>query len=183
MKARGIRTLAVVAALALLSGCGDLFSLDARAANACVTVNGLHVPGLNELPTPHTYPPVPVVTIQQAINVPFDASFLPQGSAYTVQLVSFKLESLGTQTLEFIETAKLTTVSGNLSTVVATYTRTSTAPTKAIETAPVPEPDVTAAIVNDVLHLQGAFTGTPPAQGFAAEATVCFDISTNVKTL
>ncbi len=181
MRARGIQTAAAVAAAALaLSACGDFLSLDARAPNACVTVSGLRVPGLSEVPSNHFLPPPPTITTRQSFDVPFDSTVLPQGSDYTVKLVSFKLESQGAQTLEFVQSAKLSAVAGGESAVVATYTRNSTAPSKAIETAPDPEPDVTAYIVDDNLHLEGDLTGTPPAQGFPAAATVCFDVATTL---
>jgi hypothetical protein len=180
VKAGCILTMAMATLALALAGCGDFLTLDARAPNACVTINGLHVPGLNEIPTNYFFPPSPTVTTHQSIDVPFDATVLPQGSAYSVKLVSFKLESAGTQTMEFVESAKLTANASGKSLVVATFTRTSAVPTKSIETAPDPAPDVTAYIVNGVLHLEGDLTGTAPAQGFAAAATVCFDVATTI---
>lgn len=178
MSAR-ILTMAAATALAL-TACGDFLSLDARAPNACVTVNNLHVPGINEISTNYLWPQPQTITTRQSIDIPFDAAGLPQGSAYSVKLTSFKLESQGAQTMEFLESAKVSAVSGSQSLVVADYARTSTAPTKAIETTANPPQDVTSYIVGDVLHLQGDLTGTPPAQGFAAAATVCFDVSTTL---
>lgn len=181
MSARSILTMAGLAAALALTGCGDFLSLDARAPNACVTVSNLHIPGINEISTSYLLPQSPTITTRQSIDVPFDATVLPQGSAYAVKLTSFKLESQGAQTMEFVESVRLSAVSGNQSLVVADYARASLTPTKAIETTAAPAQDVTAFIVGDVLHLEGDLTGTAPAQGFAAAATVCFDVSTTVQ--
>ena len=178
MRARSILMAAV--ATAALAGCGDFLSLDAEASNACVTISGVHVPGANEIPVNHLLPQLPTVTARQTIDVPLDSTVLPQGSAYRVKLVSFRLEAQGTQSMAFVESAQLEALHGGARTVVATYQRTSTQPVPAIEAAPDPAPDVTPYIESNVLHLEGALTGTVPAQGFAADATICFDVATTL---
>lgn len=181
MSARGI--LMAAAATAALAGCGDFLSLDAEAPNACVTITNVHIPGANEIPVNHLLPQLPSITARQTIDVPLDTTVLPQGSDYTVKLVSFKIAAQGTQSMAFVESAQLEAIHGGARTVVATFTRTSTKPVPSIEAAPDPAPDVTPYIESNVLHLEGALTGTVPAQGFAADATICFDVKTTLSAL
>ena len=178
MSARGIVVTALAAAA--LSGCGDFLSLDAEAPNACVTISGVHVPGMMDIIANHLLPGSPSVTSRQAIDVPLDSSVLPRGSDYTVKLVSFRLAPQGAQSMSFVESAELSALRGGDRTVVATYARVSDEPVAAIEAAPDPAPDVTSSIENGVLHLEAALTGNLPAQSFVADATVCFEVATTI---
>jgi len=182
VRARGILTMAM--ATAALTGCGDFLSLDAQAPNACVTVTGVKVPGLDAYPTNMLWPQSPTLTTSQAFEVPFDDTVLPQGSAYTVKLTSFRLEAQGAQDLSFVESARLSAIEGTTRTEVATYTRASSATTvEVVEAAPDPAPDVTPYIVDGVLRLEGELTGTVPQTSFVADATVCFDVATTISAL
>lgn len=178
---RAILATAAAAALLWASGCGDYLELDARAPNACVTVAGVHVPGVNEIPVNRGLPSPPKVTVRDTVDVPLDGTALPAGSDPTIKLVSFLLVARDGGSFAFVDSAQLSAVKGGASTPLASLTRPAGAPTGTLEMKPDPSPDVTPFVQGGVLRLEGALTGSPPEKGFDADATICFDIATTLK--
>ncbi len=171
--------LAVLALGALLAGCGEFLDLSAEAPNACIQVTGLHVYGLNELPTTNKFTPSGAATVRQVFDVPLDSSVLPTGSNTRVGFVSCELAAKGTGNFGSVASAQIAAVTTSGGTrPLASYSRTETAPA-AIAMRPDPAPEVTAYITNGVLRLEGALTGTTPTKGFDVTATVCLSIATN----
>jgi hypothetical protein len=165
---------------ALLAGCGTILSADFEAPHACVTVVDVHVPGGNEILTPMVFP-IPKTTVRQSFEVPIDSSLLPAGATATkIALVSFQLEAKGGATFAFADSATLSAVAGGQREVVGQYQRPAV-PSPLLEMAPDPAADVTAFVQNGKLSLEGALTGTPPAQGFNADATLCFDVAATLQ--
>jgi hypothetical protein len=168
---------AAIASLLLGTGCGTVLSFNAEAPNACVTVTGIHVTGADE--SPITYlSPVPPVTIRQDFVVPVSETGLTLDSSSTLKFVSFTLKpESASYDFGFVTEAQLSAIGATSSLLLGQYQATTGVTATSITMQPSPEPDVTAYVSGGTLELEGALTGTLPAHGFQADATICFDVT------
>jgi len=166
-----------IASLTLATACGTVLSFNAEAPNACVTVTGIHVTGADE--SPITYlSPLPPVTIRQDFLVPVSETGLTLDGGSTLRFVSFTLEpESASYDFGFVTEAQLSAIGATTTLLLGKYQATAGVTATSIAMQPSPEPDVTAYVSGGTLELEGALTGTLPAHGIQADATICFDVT------
>jgi len=167
-----------MAGCALVLGCGEFLSFEAEAPNACVTISGVHVPGLDEVPVPRTLP-VPKATVTQSFDVPIDQSVLPTGSSARISLVSFELLAPTGVSFDFVDSLQLSAMASGVEHPLTRYDK-SAAVGNSLALRPSPAPEVTPYITNGVLTLQGTLTASLPDHGFDVQAIACFDVAANI---